>query len=179
MQQLTQTSATANNLALPNATTGTHSETVPAVSVIIPAYNVASYIAASLDSVFAQTFTGYEVILVNDGSPDTEQFERAIQPYIDRIIYLKQENAGASVARNSGLQAARGEFVAFLDGDDVWLPNYLAEQMQFIQARGCDLACADATMFGDPKTEGQRYMDLLMDSAPAVADVSFLQLVDS
>jgi glycosyltransferase involved in cell wall biosynthesis len=100
------------------------------VSIIIPAYNIAPYIAETLDSVFAQTFTDYEVIVVNDGSPDTEEFERAMQPYLDRVIYLKQENGGASVARNAGLQTARGEFVAFLDGDDLWLPNYLEEQMK-------------------------------------------------
>jgi glycosyltransferase involved in cell wall biosynthesis len=163
-------------LASPITTT---SFQAPKVSIIIPAYNIAPYIADTLDSVFNQTFTDYEVIVVNDGSPDSEEFENAIQGYLDRIVYLKQENGGASVARNAGLKAARGEFVAFLDGDDIWLPNYLEEQMKFIQARGCDLACADATMFGDPRTEGQRYMDLLMNSAPAIDDVSFLQLVDA
>src|SRR5437763_483641 len=92
-----------------------HSELSPQVSIIIPAYNVAPYIAETLDSVFAQTYMNYEVIVVNDGSPDTEDFERALEPYLDRITYLKQENAGVSVARNAGLLAARGEFVAFLD----------------------------------------------------------------
>ena len=122
---------------------------VPQVSIIIPAYNVAPYIAETLDSVFAQTFTNYEVIVVNDGSPDTVDFERTIQPYLDRIVYLKQENRGASVARNTGLESARGEFVAFLDADDLWLPNYLEQQMKFIRERGCDLACADAVFFGN------------------------------
>src|SRR6266702_399564 len=107
----------------------------PAVSVIIPAYNVARYIGETLESVLAQTFTDYEVIVVNDGSPDTEEFERAIEPYLSRIRYLKQENRGASVARNTGLQAAGGEFIAFLDADDLWLPNYLEAQMKFIRER--------------------------------------------
>ncbi len=62
----------------------------PQVSVIIPAYNVAAYIAEALDSVFAQTFTDYEVIVVNDGSPDTEEFEQALQPYLENVVYLKQ-----------------------------------------------------------------------------------------
>ena len=151
----------------------------PSVSVVIPAYNVASFIVETLQSVFAQTFTDYEVIVVNDGSPDTAEFERAIKPYFDRIRYLKQENRGASVARNAGLEAARGEFVAFLDADDLWLPAYLEEQMRFIRERGCDLACADAALFGDAKSEGQSYMGTLMQDAPTADDVTFLQLVDA
>lgn len=155
------------------------SSDAPAISVVIPAYKVAPFIDETLESVFAQTFTDYEVILVNDGSPDTEEFERAIQPYIDRTIYLKQENGGASVARNAGLQAARGEFVAFLDGDDVWLPNYLEEQMKFMQARGCDLACADAMFFGDSRDKAPTYMIAWMDDAPEAGDFTFLELVDA
>jgi glycosyltransferase involved in cell wall biosynthesis len=82
---------------------------------------------------FRATFTDYEVIIVNDGSPDTEDLERALEPFRDRIRYFKQRNRGAGAARNVGLRAARGEFVAFLDADDLWLPNYLDEQMRFIQ----------------------------------------------
>src|ERR1700694_4599068 len=82
---------------------------VPFVSIIIPAYKVAPFIGETLTTVFAQTFTDFEVIIVNDGSPDTEEFWRALQPCIDRICYLKQENRGASAARNTGLRAARGE----------------------------------------------------------------------
>ena len=65
------------------------------VSVIIPAYNCTEYIPAALDSVFAQTFTDFEIVLVNDGSPDTEMLEQLIAPYRDRIIYRKQENRGS------------------------------------------------------------------------------------
>ena len=151
----------------------------PQVSVIIPAYNIAPYIAETLESVFAQTLTDYEVIVVNDGSPDTKDFENALRPYLDRIVYLKQANGGASVARNAGLKAARGKFVAFLDGDDLWLPNYLAEQMKFIQTRGCDLACADATFFGDSRDTAPTYMVAWMDDAPEVGDFGFLDLVDA
>jgi len=154
-------------------------EAAPAVSVIIPAYNIAPYIAETLASVFAQTFTDYEVIVVNDGSPDTEEFERAIQPYLDTIVYLKQDNGGASAARNRGLQAARGGFVAFLDGDDVWLPGYLEEQMRFMQEQGCDLACADAMFFGEGSFESGTYMKAWMDDAPASGDFTFLELVDA
>src|ERR1041384_3845470 len=146
----------------------------PQVSIIIPAYNVAPYIAETLDSVFAQTYFNYEVIVVNDGSPDTEEFEKAIEPYLNRIRYLKQENLGASMARNSGVKAARSEFIAFLDADDLWQSNYLHEQLKFIRDRNSDLVCADATMFGESETEVQSYMTLLMNDAPASDDVSFL-----
>ena len=151
----------------------------PQISIVIPAYNVAPYIAETLESVFAQTYTNYEIIVVNDGSPDTEEFEQAIAPYLNRIHYLKQENLGASMARNAGVQAALGEFIAFLDADDLWQPNYLHEQMQLIGERKADLVCADATMFGEPGTEGQSYMTLLMNGAPASDDVSFLQLIEA
>src|SRR5438128_2388429 len=154
-----------------------HEENSPLVSVIVPAYKVAKFIDETLDSIFSQTFSNFEVIVVNDGSPDTEDFERALQPYLDRITYLKQENAGASVARNAGLLAARGEFVAFLDADDLWLPNYLADQIKFIREQGCDLACADAELFGDSKSAGQTYMTTLMGSAPASGDITFRELV--
>lgn len=153
--------------------------TLPKISIVIPAYNVADFIAETLESVLAQSFTDFEVIIINDGSPDTEEFELAIKPYRERICYLKQENRGASAARNAGLRAARGELIAFLDADDLWLPNYLAEQLKFISEYGCDLACADALIFGVSADAGQSYMDSLMDSAPPEGLVTFLELVNA
>jgi glycosyltransferase involved in cell wall biosynthesis len=149
----------------------------PRVSVIIPAYNIATFIGETLQSVFAQTFADYEVIVINDGSPDTEEFERVLEPYRERIRYLKQENRGASVARNAGLRAARGEFVAFLDGDDLWAPNYLEEQLEFAGEHGCDLVCADAMIFGCSADAGRTYFEAVMKTAPATGDVTFLDLV--
>src|SRR5438876_10325420 len=146
----------------------------PQVSIVIPAYNVAPYMNETLATVFAQTFDDFEVIVVNDGSPDTEEFERAIQPYRERIVYLQQENRGASAARNTGLRAARGELIAFLDADDLWLPNYLDEQMKFMSERDCDLVCADAEVFSDSSSDENTYMDSLMSDAPLTGDVTFL-----
>lgn len=103
------------------------------VSVVIPAYNAAAYIAEAINSVLAQTFGDYEIILVNDGSPDTPQLEQAIAPYLDRIRYIKQENRGPSAARNVGILEARGKYVAFLDSDDLWLPRHLETQLQLLQ----------------------------------------------
>jgi glycosyltransferase involved in cell wall biosynthesis len=151
----------------------------PLVSIVIPAYNVAQFISETLATVFAQTFTDFEVIIVNDGSPDTGEFELAIMPYRERVRYLKQENRGASAARNTGLRAARGELIAFLDADDLWLPNYLAEQLEFMRQYGCDLACADAMIFGVSADAGRSYMDSLMESAPPEGLVTFLELVNA
>jgi glycosyltransferase involved in cell wall biosynthesis len=151
----------------------------PLISVIIPAFNVAPYVGETLGSVFAQTFTDFEVIIVNDGSPDTEEFERAIQPYQERICYLKQENRGASGARNTGLRAARGDLIAFLDADDLWSPNYLDEQLKFMREFECDLACADAMIFGACADAGRTYMESLMEAAPSRGRVTFLELVNA
>jgi glycosyltransferase involved in cell wall biosynthesis len=151
----------------------------PSVSVIIPAYNVAAFISETLSSVFAQTFTDFEVIVINDGSPDSAELERAIQPYRERICYLSQNNLGASAARNAGLRAARGELIAFLDADDLWSPNYLAEQLTFMREQDCDLACADAMIFGASEDAGRSYMDSLMGTAPAHGRVTFLELVNA
>src|SRR5919198_1434145 len=96
------------------------SGSVPAVSVIIPAYRVTQYIAEALDSVLAQTFTDYETIVINDGCPETVALERVLEPYRERIIYLKQENRGPGAARNAGILAARSPLIALLDADDVW-----------------------------------------------------------
>jgi glycosyltransferase involved in cell wall biosynthesis len=145
----------------------------PAVSVVIPAYNVAPYISETLDSIFAQTFADYEVVIVNDGSPDTKELERALEPHLNRIVYLKQENRGAGAARNQGVVAARGEFVAFLDADDLWLPNYLSEQIGFIRQGGYDLVYADALLFGDSPLAGRTFMEI----APSNGEVTFQSLV--
>jgi len=149
----------------------------PKVSVIIPAYNAAAFVGETLGSVFAQTFTDYEVIVINDGSPDTEAFERAIAPYRERINYIKQENRGASAARNAGLNAARGELVAFLDADDTWLTNYLQEQIDFMHEHQPDLICGDAIVFSDSRTDDQSYMDVLMNGADHFGEVTFEGLI--
>jgi glycosyltransferase involved in cell wall biosynthesis len=130
------------------------------VSVIIPAYNVASYIAETLDSVFAQTYPHFEVIVVNDGSPDTEALEEVLRPYRDRIVYLQQENRGLAGARNTGLRAATGTLIALLDADDIWLPAYLEEQTRFLRERpDYDMVYCDAEFFGEGITPGQFYMN--------------------
>ncbi|HXM34049.1 MAG TPA: glycosyltransferase family 2 protein [Pyrinomonadaceae bacterium] len=138
-----------------------HAVREPLVSIIIPAYKVAPFIKETLDSVFSQTFTDYEAIVINDGSPDTDELERGLEPYRERILYLKQENRGAGAARNAGLRAARGRFVAFLDGDDTYVPTFLSDQLQLIQSNGgYDLVYADAKNFGEFTPDGLTNMDV-------------------
>ena len=123
----------------------------PTVSVIVPAYNSAEFIAECLDSIFSQTFVDFEIIIVNDGSPDTPALEVALEPFRERIRYLQQENGGLSAARNFGIREARGEFVAFLDSDDCWTPEYLSTQMKLFRDNpALDLVYADAKLFGSP-----------------------------
>ena len=146
----------------------------PLVSVIVPAFNLVGYVAAALESVFSQTFTDFEVILVNDGSPDTPQLEQAIQPYLSRITYLEQENRGPSAARNLGIRQARGEWLAFLDSDDTWLPHYLEEQFGFLRSDpALDMVYCDATLEGSPSVAGRTFMQL----CPSIGPVSFESLL--
>ena len=98
----------------------------PLVSVIIPVYNGASYLRAALESVFAQTYRPFEVIVVDDGSVDDSG---DIAQSFPELRYLRQENQGVAAARNNGIDIARGEYFAFLDQDDLWTPEKLRLQM--------------------------------------------------
>lgn len=137
------------------------SKSNPAVSVVIPAYRAAAHVAQAVECVFAQNFTDFEVIVINDGSPDTKEIENVLAPYFDRIIYLKQENRGPSAARNTGIRHARGEFLAFLDSDDVWETEYLATQMKFFRKDAAlDLVYSDFLYCGDSEKSGKSYMNM-------------------
>ncbi|CAN5265796.1 hypothetical protein BH10ACI1_BH10ACI1_33520 [soil metagenome] len=151
------------------------SSNAPKVSVIIPAYNIAPYITETLNSVFAQTYTDYEIIIVNDGSKDTEELETALAPFFDKIIYGKQINAGASVARNSAISLARGELLAFLDGDDIWLPRFLESQIDFLEKQDLEMVYCDAEIFGDEFFDGENFMK----NSPSVGAVTPESLITS
>jgi glycosyltransferase involved in cell wall biosynthesis len=137
----------------------------PKVSIIIPAYNVAPFIAEALDSVFAQTYRDFEVIVVNDGS--TDETERVLALYFDRIIYLRQKNSGPSSARNSGLRRARGRYVALLDGDDVWMPTYLERLVGILETTlEASAVFPNAVFFGSTSLAGKLFQDFYPCSAP-------------
>ncbi|UBF29192.1 glycosyltransferase family 2 protein [Kovacikia minuta CCNUW1] len=106
---------------------------MPKVSVIIPAYNSMKYLPQTLESVLQQDFTDFEVLIVNDGSSD--QIEQWAAQLVDpRVRLISQENQGVSAARNAGIAQAKGEYVAFLDADDLWEPTKLAKQVQCLDS---------------------------------------------
>ncbi|MCL4553034.1 MAG: glycosyltransferase family 2 protein [Candidatus Marsarchaeota archaeon] len=102
------------------------------VSVIIPTYNRAKYVAIAIESALNQDYPSLEVIVVDDGSTDGTR--EALRPYAGRIRYIYQENQGESVARNTGVQLARSAYIAFLDDDDVWLEHKLARQVEYMES---------------------------------------------
>jgi glycosyltransferase involved in cell wall biosynthesis len=103
------------------------------VSVIVPLYGVEKFVAAAVQSVLAQTYDNFELILVDDGSPDrsVEICRRFKDP---RIKILQQENQGPAIARNLGIRHAKGDYVALLDGDDLWLPNKLVKHIDHLES---------------------------------------------
>jgi glycosyltransferase involved in cell wall biosynthesis len=101
------------------------------ISVVIPAYNAGRFIKRTIDSVLAQTFTDYELIVVDDGS--TDNTGEIVKGYGPKVRYIYQKNAGDGPARNAGIAAAIGEWIAFLDHDDEWLPEKLAVQTELLE----------------------------------------------
>ncbi len=144
-------------------------DTPPRISVVIPAYNSADHICETIESVLNQKFREHEIIVVNDGSPDTDKLERAIKIYLEDIIYIRQRNAGAGAARNTGIENARGEIIAFLDSDDVWLPDFLASQYVFMQRNDYDMVYCDAILFGMKSA----YRKTVMETAPSDGECDF------
>ncbi len=108
------------------------------ISVIIPTYNRASCIARAANSVLSQTYKDIELIIVDDGS--TDETKEIIASIVDpRIKYIFQENKGACSARNTGIEAAKGEYVAFQDSDDYWYPTKLEEQLAVAEKENADI----------------------------------------
>jgi glycosyltransferase involved in cell wall biosynthesis len=99
----------------------------PRVSVVIPAYNSADRVKEAIESVLAQSYSNFEIIVVDDGS--TDNTERTLRYFGEQIRYFKQQNQGVSSARNAGIRNSRGEYVAFLDSDDIWASDKLAGQV--------------------------------------------------
>lgn len=123
------------------------------VSVIIPTYNRAKYILETLESVLNQSYKNYEVIIVDDGS--TDKTKEALKPYIlnNRIIYIYKDNGGPASARNAGLAITRAEYIAFLDSDDLWLPDKLEQQVKYLdEHKDIGLVFTDAVVFTEAKT---------------------------
>ena len=121
---------------------------MPKVSVVIPAYNCERFIATAVKSVLEQSYKDYELIVVNDGSTDST--ESVISEFRSRIVYMLQKNGGPANARNAGVMAAKGEYIAFLDQDDAWLPDKLEMQVVlFEKNKALGLAYTDAYILKD------------------------------
>lgn len=104
----------------------------PKISIVIPTYNQSEYLQEAVESVLNQTYKNIEIIIVDDGSTDnTLGVVRSFDN--NKIIYIQQKNKGASSARNTGIKKANGEYIAFLDSDDLWLKNKLRKQIDFIK----------------------------------------------
>ena len=115
------------------------------ISVIIPFYNQENYFDECIKSVLFQTYSNLEIIIINDGSD--KKFESVLNKlqfkYSDKIKILNQENKGVSAARNLGIKKSKGEYIAFIDSDDVWLPKKLEYQINLIKEK-------KLTLFMDP-----------------------------
>ena len=118
------------------------------ISVIIPTYNRAHLIKRSVDSVLNQTYKNLELIIVDDGSTDnTKEIIDSIND--NRIVYVKQENQGASAARNTGIDLAKGRYISFQDSDDVWLLDKLEVQIQRLKENNADVVFGKKFVFGN------------------------------
>jgi glycosyltransferase involved in cell wall biosynthesis len=125
------------------------------ISCIVPVFNGENYLAEALESILAQTYRPIEVVVVDDGSTDGTAAVAA--RYGDRIRYVRQDNGGAPTARNLGLRMAVGEFVAFLDADDLWHPEKLERQMACFEARAdLDLCVTHLQRFWVPQLEAEQ-----------------------
>jgi len=125
----------------------------PTVSVIIPVYNGAGEARRAIDSVLSQKHSNVEVIVVNDGSRD--ESASVLAEYGDSIRAVHQPNSGLSKTRNNGIALATGEWVAFLDHDDYWLPEKLSLQLQAAERTGFDIVYTNAGNFGDVGRVGE------------------------
>jgi glycosyltransferase involved in cell wall biosynthesis len=130
----------------------------PRVSVVIPTFNSSAMVKEAIQSVLSQTYRDFEVVVIDDGS--TDNTEAVVRGFGEPVRYFKQKNQGVSAARNAGIQQSLGEYIAFLDSDDLWLPEKLAEEIPALD--------------DDPKI-GLVYCDWSVTSGDAVLQSSYLK----
>jgi len=125
--------------------------TFPVVSVIVPAYKAGKYIEATIRSVLAQSWQDFELIVVDDGSPDDQEvIVNRLATEDNRIRYVKQQNAGVSAARNKGFELSNGKYLAFLDADDIWLNDNLNKKIELLERDAeCGLVHSDAEVIDE------------------------------
>lgn len=124
------------------------------VSIIMPSYNTEQFIVTTIESVLSQTYKDWELIIVDDCSPDNT--DEVVKPYLmnTRIRYLKNvKNSGAAVSRNRALREAKGKWIAFLDSDDLWMPDKLEKQINFMEMNGYHFSY---TKYSEIDVDGKR-----------------------
>ncbi len=123
---------------------------MPKISIIVPVYGVEEYLRPCVDSILSQTFTDFELIFVDDGSPDNcGVICDAYAQKDDRVRVLHQENRGVSEARNNGVAAAKGEYISFVDGDDLLNPVFCEAMTDMLRDSNCDFSAAGIMRFHD------------------------------
>ena len=127
------------------------------VSVVIPSYNGEKFICQTIDSVFAQTFKDFEVLVIDDGS--TDKTKEVLSKYGDSIRYLYKQNGGVSSARNYGIEQAKGKYIAFLDADDLWMPEKLEKQVSLLEKNEKVGLCFVATEKIDENLQSVGYIE--------------------
>ena len=148
----------------------------PTVSVIIPTYNRAGMLKEAIDSVLAQDYSNFELIVVDDGS--TDETLQILDCYSGKIKRICQRNQGVSAARNRGIAAASGGFIAFLDSDDLWLPGKLTIQTEFLRSTQDALICQTEEIWirngvqVNPRERHRKYSGMIFERSLALCLVS-------
>jgi len=131
------------------------------VSIITPLYNSEKYIAEAIDSVLLQSYTDFEMIIIDDCSQDNSV--KVVKRYHDKRIQLirLEANNGAGIARNTGINAAKGRYIAFLDSDDLWLPNKLEKQINFMRTKNLPFCYSSFYLMDDKGQDLNKYREAL------------------
>jgi len=138
---------------------------LPRISVVIPAYNAERYLAEAVSSVLAQSHPPAETIIVDDGSSDRTAAQ--LEKFCAQTTYLRQDHRGAAAARNQGIRIARGDFIAFLDADDLWIPEKLALQIEaFEHDPNLDVVFGHLEQFVSPELSEVERSNLVCDPRP-------------
>lgn len=148
---------------------------MPLISIIMPAFNAERFLEDSIQTVLNQTFTDWELLIVNDGSTDrTVNIVEAHTKKDERVKLINQENKGVGAARNKAIRASQGEWIAFLDSDDLWNPEKLQKQMDTVNTIfGIDLVFSDGWIFYENNlNELQQYFYYLSNSKDAIIPVA-------
>ncbi len=146
----------------------------PRISVVITVYDRARYAAETVDSAIRQKYREHEIIVVNDGSKDSHQLEVDLKMVFSDIVYIRQRHAGDGAARNTGIEHARGDMVAFLNAGDLWRPEFLASQYVFLERHNYDLVYCDGSLFGMHSP----YRQTFSEKYPSVGEANFAGLVN-